>query len=78
MLFFGCYHIYGVIYMPLGRIAVIMPAVYDELDCEFLSGIHKAAMDTGYDTLVFTGVSAENDKDYTEGENNIYELFFFR
>ena len=62
--------------MPLGRIAVIMPTVYDELDCEFLSGIHKAAMDTGYDTLVFTGVSAENDKDYTEGENNIYELVF--
>ena len=45
--------------MPLGRIAVIMPAVYDELDCEFLSGIHKAAMDTGYDTLVFTGVSRD-------------------
>ena len=62
--------------MSLGRIAVIMPAVYDELDREFLSGIHNAAMGIGYDTLVFTGVSAENDKDYTKGENNIYELVF--
>ncbi len=62
--------------MSMGRIAVIMPAVYDELDREFLSGIHNAAMDIGYDTLVFTGVSAENDEDYTKGENNIYELIF--
>lgn len=62
--------------MSVGRIAVVMPAVYDELDREFLSGIHNAAMDIGYDTLVFTGVSAENDEDYTKGENNIYELIF--
>lgn len=62
--------------MTVGRIAVLIPAVYDNLDREFLSGIHKAASEIGYDTLVFTGVSAENSDDYIKGENNIYELIF--
>ncbi len=62
--------------MTRGRIAVLMPAVYDELDKELLSGIHSAATSIGYDTLVFTAVSAEKDEDYTKGENNIYELPF--
>ena len=62
--------------MTRGRIAVLMPAVYDELDKERLAGIHTAAVSIGYDTLVFTGVSAENDDEYTKGENNIYALPF--
>lgn len=62
--------------MTRGRIAVLMPAVYDELDKELLSGIHAAATVIDYDTLVFTAVSAENDENYTRGENNIYELPF--
>ncbi|MBP1542539.1 MAG: LacI family DNA-binding transcriptional regulator, partial [Oscillospiraceae bacterium] len=62
--------------MTRGRIAVLMPAVYDELDKELLSGIHTSAAVIGFDTLVFTAVSAENDEDYTRGENNIYELPF--
>ncbi len=60
--------------MSKGRIAVLIPAVYDILDREFLSGIHTAALSIGYDTLVFTGVSADADENYTKGENNIYEL----
>ena len=59
-----------------GRIAVLMPAVYDELDKEFLSGIYCAARSIGYDTLVFTGVSADNTDSYIRGENNIYALPF--
>ncbi len=62
--------------MTRGRIAVLMPAVYDELDKELLSGIHTAAEAVGFDTLVFTAITAENDEDYTRGENNIYELPF--
>jgi len=62
--------------MTRGRVAVLMPAVYDELDKELLSGIYSAAKSIGYDILVFTAVSAENDEDYTRGENNIYELPF--
>ena len=62
--------------MTRGRIAVLVPAVYDELDKEFLTGVHTAARQTGFDTLVFTSVSAEKDNSYTEGENNIYELPF--
>jgi len=60
--------------MSEGRIAVLMPAVYDNLDREFLSGIHTAAQSIEYDTLVFTGVSSEADESYIKGENNIYEL----
>ena len=62
--------------MTRGRIAVLMPAVYDELDKELLSGIHSAAKSIGYDTLVFTGVSAVNTDAYIQGENNIYALPF--
>ncbi|MBQ8171468.1 MAG: substrate-binding domain-containing protein [Oscillospiraceae bacterium] len=62
--------------MARGRIAVLMPAVYDELDKELLSGIYTSAAVIGFDTLVFTAVSAENDADYTRGENNIYDLPF--
>lgn len=62
--------------MLKGRVAVLIPAVYDVLDREFLSGVYDAAKNTGLDTLVFTGVSAENDASYTKGENNIYELVF--
>ena len=62
--------------MTRGRIAVLMPAVYDELDKELLSGIHTAAASIGYDTLVFTGVSSDNTDAYIQGENNIYALPF--
>lgn len=62
--------------MTRGRIAVLMPAVYDELDKELLAGIHSAAKSIGYDTLVFTGVSAVNTDAYIQGENNIYALPF--
>ena len=62
--------------MTRGRIAVLMPAVYDELDKELLSGIHTAAAGIGYDVLVFTGVSADNTDAYIQGENNIYALPF--
>lgn len=62
--------------MTRGRIAVLMPAVYDELDKELLVGIQTAAASVRFDTLVFTAVSAENDEDYTRGENNIHELPF--
>ncbi len=53
-----------------------MPAVYDELDRELLTGIQTAAMGIGFDTLVFTGVSADNTDSYIQGENNIYTLPF--
>ena len=62
--------------MSRGRIAVLIPAVYDELDKEFLTGVHTAARQIGFDTLVFTSVSAENYDSYTSGENNIYNLPF--
>lgn len=62
--------------MTRGRIAVLMPAVYDELDKELLSGIHYAAKSIGYDTLVFTGVSSDNTDAYIQGENSIYALPF--
>ncbi|MBQ5320017.1 MAG: substrate-binding domain-containing protein [Oscillospiraceae bacterium] len=62
--------------MARGRIAVLIPAVYDALDKEFLTGIHTAAKQIGLDTLVFTSISAENADSYTSGENNIYNLTF--
>ena len=62
--------------MARGRIAVLIPAVYDALDKEFLTGIHTAAKQIGFDTLVFTSVAAENADSYTCGENNIYNLPF--
>lgn len=62
--------------MARGRIAVLIPAVYDALDKEFLTGVHTAAKQIGLDTLVFTSVAAENADSYTSGENNIYNLPF--
>lgn len=62
--------------MPRERIAVLMPAVYDELDKELLTGIHTAAAKLGFDTMVFTGVSSDNTDSYIQGENNIYALPF--
>ncbi len=62
--------------MARGRIAVLIPAVYDALDKEFLTGVHTAARQIGFDTLVFTSVAAENADSYTNGENNIYNLPF--
>lgn len=62
--------------MTRKRIAVLMPAVYDELDKELLAGIQTAAADIGFDTLVFTGVSSDNTDIYIQGENNIYYLPF--
>lgn len=62
--------------MTRGRIAVLMPAVYDELDKELLTGIQTAAVGIGFDTLVFTGVSSDNTDSYIQGENNIYALPF--
>ncbi len=62
--------------MTRGRIAVLMPAVYDELDKELLTGIQTAAVNIGFDTLVFTGVSSDNTDNYIQGENNIYALPF--
>ncbi len=62
--------------MARGRIAVLIPAVYDALDKEFLTGVHTAATQIGFDTLVFTSVSADNIDSYISGENNIYNLPF--
>lgn len=62
--------------MTRGRLAVLIPAVYDALDKEFLTGVHTAARQIGFDTLVFTSVAAENADSYTNGENNIYNLPF--
>ncbi len=62
--------------MAKGRISVIIPAVYDELDKELLTGIQTAAEKIGFDTLVFTGVSSDNTDSYIQGENNIYTLPF--
>ncbi|MBR4095968.1 MAG: substrate-binding domain-containing protein [Oscillospiraceae bacterium] len=62
--------------MARGRIAVLIPAVYDALDKEFLTGVHTAATQIGFDTLVFTSVSADNIDNYISGENNIYNLPF--
>ena len=62
--------------MSRGRIAVLIPAVYDTLDKQFLAGIHSAAQQIGFDTLIFTSVAAENADNYTSGENNIYNLPF--
>lgn len=62
--------------MSNGRIAVLIPSVYDELDKELISGIQTASTEIGYDTLIFTGVSTENVDGYTQGENNIYKLPF--
>ena len=62
--------------MSNGRIAVLIPSVYDELDKELISGIHTAANSIGFDTLIFTGVSTENLDSYTQGENNIFNLPF--
>lgn len=62
--------------MTKGRIAVLMPDIYDILEREFLAGVHTALSNMGFDTLVFTGVSADGDEGYTRGENNIYELAF--
>ena len=62
--------------MARGKIAVLIPAVYDALDKEFLTGVHTAAAQIGLDTLVFTSVAAENADSYTSGENNIYNLPF--
>lgn len=55
---------------------MLIPAVYDTLDKEFLTGVHTAAKQIGFDTLVFTSVEAENADSYTNGENNIYNLPF--
>ncbi len=62
--------------MTNGRISVIIPAVYDELDKELLAGIQTAAEYLGFDTLVFTGVSSDSTDVYIQGENNIYALPF--
>lgn len=62
--------------MTRGRVAVLMPDIYDVLEREFLSGVHTALKDIGFDTLVLTGVSADGNEGYTQGENNIYELAF--
>ncbi len=71
-----CYYTIEVMTMSRGRIAVLIPAVYDTLDKQFLAGIHSAAQQIGFDTLVFTSVAAENADNYTSGENNIYNLPF--
>lgn len=62
--------------MVNGRIAVLIPAVYDPLDKEFLMGVQDAARLAGLDTLVFTSVSSDSADSYMRGENNIYELPF--
>lgn len=62
--------------MTKGKIAVLVPAVYDKLDKEFLTGIFQSLKENDYDTLVFTSVSAENTDGYMCGENNIYNLPF--
>ncbi|MDE6031256.1 MAG: hypothetical protein K2G32_06530, partial [Oscillospiraceae bacterium] len=62
--------------MVNGRIAVLIPAVYDPLDKEFLMGVQNAARLAGLDTLVFTSVSSDSADSYMRGENNIYELPF--
>ena len=62
--------------MSRGRISVLIPAVYDELDKELLSGIQTAAISIGFDTLVFTGISSASTDGYIQGENNIYALPF--
>ncbi len=58
------------------RIKKLMPDIYDILEREFLAGVHTVLSNTGYDTLVFTGISVDGDESYTRGENNIYELAF--
>ncbi len=62
--------------MSRGRIAVLIPEVYDTLDKEFLTGVQTTAAQLGLDTLVFTSVSSEATDGYICGENNIYELPF--
>lgn len=62
--------------MSKGKIAVLIPEIYDALDREFLSGVQNAAKELSYDTIVFTGISSAPADTYTSGENNIYELPF--
>ncbi len=62
--------------MAKGRLAVLMPVVYDELDKELLTGIQTAAASIGFDTLVFTSVASDSSDAYIQGENNIYVLPF--
>ena len=62
--------------MTKGKIAVLIPAVYDKLDKEFVSGIYQTLKENSFDTLVFTSVSTENTDGYMCGENNIYNLPF--
>lgn len=62
--------------MTKGKIAVLIPAVYDKLDKEFVSGIYQTLKENNFDTLVFTSVSTENTDGYMCGENNIYNLPF--
>lgn len=63
--------------MSHGRIAVLMPEVYDALDKEFLTGVKTAAGEIDHDVMVFTSVVSEISDSYICGENNIYELPFF-
>lgn len=64
--------------MKTGKIGVIMPIICDELDCEFLQGIHESAKKLGYDVIVFTNSSnIQRDmftSDFSKAEFNIYRL----
>lgn len=62
--------------MKKGAIAVLMPAVFDTLDTEFLTGVQLACQSIGFDTFVFTSAFAESSDSYTSGGNNIYRLPF--
>ncbi len=70
------YYVVGGLVMTRGRLAILAPAVHDELDKEFFTGVQLAARKIGFDILVFTGIPAVNTDSYAEGEGNIYTLPF--
>ena len=60
------------------RIGVIIPAITDNLHNEILNGIHKTALASGCDVIVFTtatnGLEFNIQSEIMEGEESVYSL----
>ncbi len=62
----------------VGRFALVIPEIIDQLDYELLSGISEQAKSIGFDVIVYTGIfnsQSELQQDYyTDCLENIYSL----
>lgn len=62
----------------IGRIAVIVPHISSNIETSFIDAIHTMASESGYDTIVISGVinyvDQQLDDVYTKGQTNIYDL----